>query len=115
MKLLVIAIGSLLVALSASAAGLDGKTLYQENCASCHGANAKGGTGEVKGPKLAGDASKWSLKLFQRAVLTGVDEKGEALKAPMPHWKDASFQSDKGKAPTKTEVAAIHRYLRTLK
>ena len=115
MKQLVIALGSLLIALSASAAGLDGKALYQQNCASCHGDNGKGGTGAVKGPVLAGDSSKWSLKLFQRAVLTGVDDKGRPLKLAMPHWKDASFQSDKGKAPTKVEVAAIHRYLRTLK
>ena len=57
----------------------------------------------------------FSLKVFQRAVLTGVDDKGRALKLAMPHWKDASFQSDKGKAPSKDEVAAIQRYLRTVK
>lgn len=116
MKQLVLAMGSLLVALSASAAGLNGKTLYQQNCASCHGDTGKGGTGEVKGPLLAGDASKWRLKVFQRAVLTGVDDKGHALKPAMPHWKDASFQSDKEKkAPSKDEVAATYRYLRTVK
>ena len=56
MKQLVIALGSLLVALSASAAGLDGKALYQQNCASCHGDKGKGGSGVVKGPALAGDS-----------------------------------------------------------
>lgn len=115
MKQLVIAMSSLLIALSASAAGLDGKALFQRNCASCHGDNGKGGTGEVKGPPLAGDSSQWSLKVFQRAVLSGIDDKGKALESAMPHWKNASFQSDKGKAPSKAEVAAIHRYLRAVK
>ncbi|MEO6017323.1 MAG: cytochrome c [Polaromonas sp.] len=115
MKNIFAAAAASLIALSASAAGLDGKTLYQQNCASCHGDNAKGGTSEVKGPKLAGDASKWSLKLFSRAVLSGIDDKGKKLELAMPHWKDASFKSDQGKAPTKQEIAAIHRYLRKLK
>ncbi|MEO7399292.1 MAG: cytochrome c [Polaromonas sp.] len=115
MKQLVIALGSLLVALSASGAGLDGKALYQQNCASCHGDKGKGGTGAVKGPALAGDSSQWSQKVFQRAVLTGVDDKGRALKSAMPHWNNASFQSDKGKAPSKDEVAAIQRYLKIVK
>jgi mono/diheme cytochrome c family protein len=115
MKNFVIATATLLVAVSASAAGLNGKALYQQNCASCHGDNGKGGTQEVKGPKLAGDASKWSLKLFERAVLSGIDDKDRKLELAMPHWKDASFKSDKGDAPSKQKVAAIHRYLRTVK
>ncbi len=115
MKQFAIALSSLLIALSASAAGLDGKTLYQQNCASCHGDKGKGGTGAVKGPALAGDSSKWSPKVFQRAVLAGVDDKGRPLKLAMPHWKDASFKSDKGKAPSKDEVAAIQRYLQAVK
>lgn len=105
--------GLLLLLCSACAfsAPLNGKTLYQQNCASCHGAEGKGGSA----PKLAGDASKWNSKTFERAVLSGVDDKNRALKAPMPHWKDGSFVSDQGKAPTRAEIAAIQRYLRTIK
>ena len=90
---------------------LDGKALFQDNCARCHGEGGKGGAVMP----LVGDASQWSLKLFQRAVLTGVDEKGRPLKSPMPHWRNASFETYDGKAPSRAEVAAIYRYLRTVK
>lgn len=90
---------------------LDGRVLFQENCSRCHGENGKGGAVLP----LVGGASKWTLKLFQRAVLTGVDNKGHPLKSPMPHWKDASFKADNGAAPTKAEIAAIYQYLRTVK
>lgn len=33
-----------------------GAALFQESCAPCHGADARGGTGEVRGPALAGRA-----------------------------------------------------------
>jgi hypothetical protein len=48
-------------------------------------------------------------------VLEGKDDEGRALKGTMPHWKDASFQSDHGTAPTKEEVESIHKYLRRVK
>jgi len=102
-------------ALGIHAAELDGRSLFQQNCASCHGDTGKGGVGDVKGPRLVGDSSKWSAKLFARAVLEGKDDEGRALKAGMPHWKDASFQSDQGAAPTKQEVESIHKYLRSIK
>ncbi len=115
MKYLIVACTLASLALSASAAELNGKALFQENCASCHGDTGKGGKLEIKGPRLVGDASTWKLPVFQRAVLEGIDDNGRALEAAMPHWKNSSFKADAGVAPRKEEVAAIYRYLRTVK
>lgn len=111
MKRQFVALAGLLLSLSALAAPLNGKALYQENCASCHGATGKGDSA----PKLVGDASKWSSRLFERAVLSGVDDHGKPLKVAMPHWKEGSFKSDNGSAPSNKEVAAIQHYLRAVK
>jgi len=111
MKRTIIAVTMLWLCASVVAAPPDGKALYQENCASCHGQNGKGDTG----PKLVDDASEWKTKLFERAVLNGVDDQGKSLKSPMPHWSGASFKTDSGVAPSKAEVDAIQHYLRTLK
>jgi hypothetical protein len=64
---------------------------------------------------VGGDASKWSARLFVRAVLEGKDDEGTSLHAPMPLWKTASFKSDNGAHPSRQEVEAIRRYLRTVK
>ncbi len=111
MKHSLLAVVTLFLSMSAVAAPLGGKALYQQNCASCHGQKGQGGSA----PKLAGDASKWRAKLFERAVLKGLDDNGKPLQAPMPHWEGASFKTDKGAAPSKAEVHAIQRYLQTLK
>lgn len=106
-----ITIAMLCLSVQVVAAEPDGKALYQENCASCHGQNGKGDTG----PKLVGDASEWKRELFERAVLKGIDDGGKPLKSPMPHWGTSSFKTDKGVAPSKVEVDAIQRYLHMLK
>ena len=111
MKKIIFAVISLFLYSSAHALDPNGKALYQANCASCHGATGAGGVG----PKLAGDSSNWPEKIFVRATLTGVDDKGRAMKALMPHWQDASFTSDAGAHPTAVEVIAIQSYLKTLK
>jgi mono/diheme cytochrome c family protein len=111
MKIILLALVSALIPLQVFAAKLDGKSIYQENCISCHGDNAKGGSA----PKLTGDASKWSRKLFQRAVLSGIDDNGKPLKSPMPHWKEVGFHNAPGKAPSLAEINAIQDYLRKIK
>jgi len=102
----------LLLSPLAVASPLDGRALFETNCAACHGA---AGEGTAIAPKLAGDSSHWSAALFRRAVLTGVDDKGKALKAPMPHWQSSSFTDDDGKPPTKQEIDAIQHFLRKIK
>jgi mono/diheme cytochrome c family protein len=99
----------LLISPPAWPAAPDGKMLFQQNCAVCHGDRAQGKIG----PKLAGDSSKWPPRIFERAVLTGIDDEGKPLKAPMPHWNQSSFVSDQGKVPSKAEIDAIQRYIRT--
>lgn len=112
---LTIGVGLLVLVISSFAQQMDGRALYQQNCAACHGDTGKGGSGPIKGPRLVGDASNWNSKLFARAVLEGVDDGGRKLKSGMPHWKNSSFQQDAGKPPTVAEVEAIHKYLRTVK
>ncbi len=92
----------------ALAADSQGKALFMQNCAACHGAHGEGATG----PRLAGDASKWSARLFERAVLAGIDDRGRPLKLAMPHWQQGSFNGDQGQAPSKAEIAAIQQYLK---
>lgn len=101
------ALTTLFLCSAAVAAPPNGEQLFQENCASCHGQRGMGGSA----PRLAGDASEWKTSLFERAVLTGIDDHGKPLKSPMPHWKDASFKMDDGTAPSKAEIEAIQHYL----
>ena len=111
MKIILLAFATAIIPLQVFATKLEGKTIFQENCVSCHGDKGQGGSG----PKLAGDASKWSRKLFQRAVLSGVDDNGKALKSPMPHWKEVGFHNAQGKPPSLAEINAIQDYLRKIK
>ncbi|WP_202630369.1 cytochrome c [Deinococcus alpinitundrae] len=102
----------LLASVSAEATNLkNGQTIYQTNCAACHGTRAQGGVG----PKLIGDAANWSAAIFQRALLKDVDDKGKKLKAPMPFWGKVGFAGDHGKVPTKAEMQDLQAYLKSLK
>ncbi|MBK5400467.1 cytochrome c [Pseudomonas sp. TH39(2020)] len=107
MKCAFLAIITLLSCSSTMASPPDGETLFQDNCSVCHGPRGMGGSA----PKLAGDASEWKSKVFERAVLSGIDDHGKPLKAPMPHWAGTSFKSDNGAMPSKLEVDAIQKYL----
>ncbi|WP_059182693.1 c-type cytochrome [Pseudomonas sp. URMO17WK12:I11] len=98
---------ALLTSSSAMASPPDGEVLFQDNCVGCHGPRGAGGSA----PKLAGDASEWKSKVFERAVLSGIDDHGKPLKAPMLHWASASFTSDNGVKPSKLEIDAIQKYL----
>ena len=111
MKNAYFALVALFVCSTSIAAVPNGETLFEDNCSVCHGPRGMGGSA----PKLVGDASEWKAKLFERAVLTGLDDHGKPLKVPMPHWKDASFKSDNGVAPSKAEIDAIQHYLHTHK
>jgi mono/diheme cytochrome c family protein len=86
-----------------------GKGIYTANCAGCHGAKAQGSVG----PNLH-EAAGWTAALFNRALLQSKDDKGVALKPPMPNWSKG-FAPHVGRAPTKDEMASIQRYIRTLK
>ncbi|MGV8917059.1 MAG: c-type cytochrome [Pseudomonas sp.] len=81
------------------------------------GMSGNGGPGMMglKAPKLVGDASTWEPQLFERAVLQGIDDKGEPLNRVMPHWGSSSFRSGHGNPPTKEQVDAIQRYLQAQK
>jgi len=87
-----------------------GAATYTANCAGCHGAKGQGNIG----PNLH-EAAGWSSVLFARAMLKDVDDKGVALKPPMPNWGKIGFRGDKGKAPTTAEIANLQGYLKTLK
>nr|WP_294863339.1 cytochrome c [uncultured Pseudogulbenkiania sp.] len=111
MKTVIVSASLLLSCTFAFAAAPDGKALYQDNCGSCHGAKGQG----ANGPRLVGDASQWTARLFERAVLSGIDDHGRPLKAAMPHWQNASLKSDHGVAPTQAEIKAIQHYLKQIK
>ena len=94
-----------------SADATAGQTLFQQNCAVCHGSDAKGGA------KL-GDATAADLRwqtlgpsyhndpaLVQRAILQGQDQDGKALDDVMPRWQ--------GKL-TAPQVQDLVAYLQTL-
>ncbi len=85
-----------------------GKVIYAANCQGCHGDKGQGGVGA----KLAGEVGTWKFDLFKRALLQGKDDKGVALKAPMPNFTTVGFA---GKKPTDVQLMNLHAYIKTLK
>lgn len=92
---------------STAPAPVDGQSLYANNCAGCHGAQAQGGVG----PSLA-TAAGWTQAAFAPAVLHGHAPGGRTLSAVMPRFADVGLG---GAALTDEQLGAIHAYLGTLK
>ena len=89
-----------------------GKTLFQSDCASCHGTNGAGGkhigsavSADLQAPGLE-KTYHHKTKLIVRAILDGKDQNGEKLNAVMPRWKGRL---------SKAQARDIVAYLKTLK
>jgi mono/diheme cytochrome c family protein len=92
-----------------------GKQLFDQNCAMCHGATAQG-QGDF--PNLTytdAGIGGWGIWQFNRAVRIGVDDVGATLEQTMPRWQAAGFKTDGGAPPTAQEISDIFGYLKTLK
>lgn len=89
-----------------------GKSVYDSNCSSCHGANGAGGIkiGSATTPdiraKVMSDMFKNDNNLIKAAILDGKAEDGEDLNAVMPRFKGKLSDAD---------VTAVIAYLKTLK
>jgi mono/diheme cytochrome c family protein len=106
LPLLVLLAGTSFAAVNVKSGG----AIYTANCAGCHGAKAQGNVG----PDLH-ETAGWTFTQFQGAMLRYKDDKGVALKPPMPNWAKIGYKGDKGKAPTNAEIANLHAYIKTLK
>lgn len=111
MRLSLIPAGLLILGFASAASVPHGQTLFQTNCAVCHGAKAGGAIG----PTLVGEVAGWKPALFQRALLKSLDDKGVKLKSPMPVWGKVGLKGDNGKPPTTAEMQDLQAYLKTLK
>ncbi|WP_417809678.1 c-type cytochrome [Thioclava sp.] len=94
---------------TATASG--GKGLYQQDCATCHGQTGSGGvkidgvvSSDLRSPALE-KMYHDSDNLLARAILTGVDAKGQTLDPAMPRWR-GSLNSQ--------QVSSIIKYLKSL-
>jgi mono/diheme cytochrome c family protein len=82
------------------------------SCAACHRADGRGGMKLPKGAvsadlrhrTLVKEQPPYSLALLERAISTGVDNKGEHLDPVMPHWQ-----------LSKTDLHDVAAYVLTLK
>lgn len=92
-------------ALAAPSAGA-GKTLYTQNCAGCHGRDARGGVG----PSLKG-AAAWTPAQFKTALALGKTPK-KTLSAVMPRFPKG-LAGGKGKADE--QFQSVQLYLKKLR
>ncbi|SEI75483.1 Cytochrome C oxidase, cbb3-type, subunit III [Deinococcus reticulitermitis] len=83
-----------------------GKTLYTQNCAGCHGANAKGGVG----PSLK-SAATWTAAQFKTALTQGKTPK-KTLSAVMPRFPKGLAG---GKGKVDEQFQSVQLYLKKLK
>ncbi len=93
----------------------NGKQLYDQNCAMCHGATAKGVADFPNLTYTDAGIGGWSVSQFNRAVRVGVDDAGATLEQTMPRWQSNGFKTDFGHAPSAQEISDIFGYLKTLK
>jgi mono/diheme cytochrome c family protein len=110
-RILLAAATAALFAASQTAGAQDlaaGKKLFTDNCVRCHGAHGQGGVGK----KLAGDAAYWDFPVFQRTVMTGIDDENKQMKT-MPVFGKTGFTNPKGAIPTDTDLQNIQAYLKT--
>ena len=90
---------------SVSAAGLDGKKLFETKCASCHGKDAKGNPGMVKGLKLA------AADLDLVDAVTAAKTDADLVKITTDGVR--KMPAFKGKLKAE-EIAAVVAYLRSM-
>jgi len=93
----------------------NGKQLYDQNCAVCHGTQAQGVADFPNLTYTDAGIGGWTVSQFNRAVRVGVDDQGAALEQTMPRWQATGFKTDFGHAPSAQEVSDIFGYLETLK
>ena len=88
-----------------------GQELYETNCSACHGANGAGGlkvgnstAADLRSPELESTYNNDDA-LVSRAILQGIDQKGDNLDTEMPRFQGKLSQQ---------QVNQIIAYLKTL-
>ena len=74
--------------------GPAGMSIYEADCASCHGAGGKGGiavgdavSADIRWSTLSKLNPPYTDVLLRRAILDGIDQTGKPLNANMPRWR----------------------------